>query len=88
MLKLYQCPYNKATKCNMSYPCLGCEQFDSSGETSKNIDWVKLRTKFFVQCTDQNSHYKHSSAVNMPKIILAPHDLFEWFKREICCFFI
>lgn len=25
--KLYQCPYNKACKCDMAEPCLGCEEF-------------------------------------------------------------
>ena len=24
-LPLYQCPYSKATKCNLADPCLGCE---------------------------------------------------------------
>ncbi len=24
---LYQCPYNKACKCDMTEPCLGCEDF-------------------------------------------------------------
>lgn len=27
MSKLYQCPYCKATKCDLKDPCLGCETF-------------------------------------------------------------
>lgn len=27
MSTLYQCPYSKATKCNLKDPCYGCEQF-------------------------------------------------------------
>jgi len=27
MSTLYPCPYNRAAKCNMEKPCLGCEDF-------------------------------------------------------------
>ena len=37
--------------------------------------WDKLREKFFKECTE--------SQVGLTKICVAPHDLFEFFKREI-----
>jgi hypothetical protein len=34
-----------------------------------------LRNKFFMDCTDMND--------GNPKVDIAPHDLFEWIKRNI-----
>lgn len=36
----------------------------------------KLRNKFFAECTDKD-------APGLPKVAMAPHDLFEWFKPYI-----
>lgn len=37
--KLYRCPYDAACKCDMTEPCLGCEDFKpeklSSGDNAK-----------------------------------------------------
>jgi len=35
MSKLYQCPYSKATLCDLTEPCLGCETF---GEFENKIN--------------------------------------------------
>ena len=43
-----------------------------------NIDWAALREKFFKECTSKDS----IDGVKV-KIDIAPHDLFEWFKKEI-----
>ena len=43
---------------------------------NKNIDWVILREMFFSDCTSKDCDGKL-------KVILAPHDLFEWFKNKI-----
>jgi len=42
----------------------------------------ELREKFFKECTDPvkyNGKHKQS-VVQIPRINMAPHDLFEWFK--------
>ena len=44
----------------------------------KHIDWVELRNNFFNECTTETPREESGKKVNM-----APHDLFEWFKREI-----
>ena len=43
-----------------------------------NIDWDELRKNFFTECTTETSREESGKKVN-----IAPHDLFEWFKREI-----
>ena len=48
------------------------------GGVSPRIDWVKLRNNFFNECTTETPREESGKKVNM-----APHDLFEWFKREI-----
>lgn len=35
------------------------------------IDWRKLREDFFNECVEEK------------RICIAPHDLFEWFKRKL-----
>jgi len=42
------------------------------------IKWNKLRTKYFKECV-----WHDSMDGNKIRIDYAPHDLFEWFKREI-----
>ena len=48
------------------------------GSVSKHIDWVELRNNFFNECTTETPREEYGKKVNM-----APHDLFEWFKRGI-----
>lgn len=45
----------------------------------EGIDWKELRKKFFAECTDNFE----KDNVKYPVINLAPHDLFEWFKKEL-----
>lgn len=45
---------------------------------SPRIDWVELRNNFFKECTTETPREESGKKVN-----IAPHDLFEWFKREI-----
>jgi len=40
------------------------------------IDWVILRELFFSDCTRKDSD-------GCVKVDLAPHDLFNWFKKQI-----
>lgn len=42
------------------------------------IDWKELRNNFFNECTTETPREESGKKVNM-----APHNLFEWFKREI-----
>jgi len=42
------------------------------------IDWKEMRNNFFNECTTETPREESGKKVNM-----APHDLFEWFKREI-----
>ncbi|MBE3139178.1 MAG: hypothetical protein IMZ53_01190 [Thermoplasmata archaeon] len=58
---------------NRSLPDL--EKFLS--EQSQGVDWVKLRDEYFNECVLTNR--LHSS------VCVAPHDLFEWFKRKLTC---
>lgn len=43
--------------------------------------WKELRKKYFDECT-----FKLSGEIKdilLPKVSMNPHDLFEWFKKEI-----
>jgi len=48
------------------------------GDVSPRIDWVELRNNFFNECTTETPREESGKKANM-----TPHDLFEWFKREI-----
>lgn len=43
-----------------------------------SVPWQELRKKFFKECTFANEY-----APGMKKVSVAPHDLFEWFKKNI-----
>ena len=45
---------------------------------SDKIKWTKLRKDFFRDCTDHRPNLKVLNKVN-----IAPHDLFEWFKKRV-----
>jgi hypothetical protein len=49
----------------------------------KNINWQKLRDKFFDECTDEIRCESTGTQTQMRKVNLSPHDLFEWFKHNI-----
>jgi len=53
-----------------------------TGSVSPRIDWVELRNNFFNECTNEctTETLREESGKN---VNIAPHDLFEWFKREI-----
>lgn len=53
------------------------QQTDVSGSLPQ-VDWKVLRQKYFSECVVKDT-------VDGPKLRIdyAPHDLFEWFKREI-----
>lgn len=42
------------------------------------INWTELRNAFFKECTTETPREESGKKVN-----IAPHDLFEWFKKEI-----
>jgi hypothetical protein len=48
----------------------------------KNINWKQLREKYFKECT-HNPMPISTNTDNPIKINMAPHDLFEWFKRNV-----
>lgn len=44
--RLYQCPYEKACKCSMDEPCLGCETWaEHYGEFKNSTHSAKQRLK-------------------------------------------
>lgn len=43
-------------------------------------DWAKLRENFFKECTEE---YETQRCVVGTRISLAPHDLFQWFLKNI-----
>lgn|SRR3990167_9731467 len=46
--------------------------------------WDILREKFFKQCTEPVEVGDHWTGIDiLKKVCVAPHDLFEFFKREI-----
>lgn len=49
-----------------------------AGVSPRIIDWKEMRNNFFNECTTETPREESGKKVNM-----APHDLFEWFKREI-----
>jgi hypothetical protein len=46
-------------------------------------NWKQLRDKFFKECTETYEAGKGLSVVRKVSYNIAPHDLFEWFKREL-----
>lgn len=45
-------------------------------KTMSKINWKRLRENYFNECVEQNAR-------GMKRVVIAPHDLFEWFKAEI-----
>jgi len=41
-----------------------------------------LRKKFFDECTDKKEDLYVQFKI--PKINMSPHDVFEWFKSNVC----
>lgn len=41
--KLYECPYNKAIKCDMTLPCRYCEDFKPLSHEQDNRQTRKIR---------------------------------------------
>ncbi len=39
----------------------------------------ELRDKFFKECTNKGN----TGHLQLPKVVMAPHDLFEWFKPDL-----
>ena len=50
---------------------------------NKNVDLIKLRSKFFDECTDKNTDVDRYHGNLYPKVNMTPHDLFEWIKKNI-----
>jgi hypothetical protein len=47
----------------------------------RDVDWDKLREKFFLDCVDTT--YVNKYTPSLRKVNYAPHDLFEWFKDNL-----
>ncbi len=48
---------------------------DDESKKERRTNWKLLREKYFNKCT-----YYHDG---LRKVLLSPHDLFEWFKKNI-----
>jgi len=68
MSKLYQCPYDKATTCDLNEPCFGCETFSefliAQGENSNVSDNVDEKEEFIKLCMCDNPEYKDGKCIN------------------------
>ena len=54
MSKLYQCPYEKACKCNLKSPCLECETFGeflNAQDESRNVSQNEQTKEVCVRCS-------------------------------------
>jgi len=54
----------------------GAKNIADRDSNSVKVNWIALRDKFFVDCTIDN-------LIGTKKISMAPHDLFEWFKKQL-----
>ena len=45
------------------------------------IDWHEMRKQFFDECVEQ--HWITKYAPSVKKVSIAPHDLFEWFRKKL-----
>lgn len=53
-------------------------------ESKNSIDFNKLRDEFFAECTHEKYNQDAQWDERFQKIVsLAPHDLFEWFKKKL-----
>lgn len=53
-------------------------------ESKNPIDLNKLREEFFAECTHEKYNQDAQWDERFQKIVsLAPHDLFEWFKKKL-----
>ena len=44
------------------------------------MDWIKLRDKFFKECTDASPNSGKNAGIR--PVNLNAHNLFEWFRKE------
>lgn len=44
--------------------------------------WEELRKKYFNECTNKDDNFVKESW-DLPVVNIAPHDLFEWIKKQI-----
>lgn len=66
-----------------SRDCGECLKLNIAAQGNKEgIDWTQLRIKFFAECTDQTDGLVGKMG-ELRKINIAPHNLFEWFKKNL-----
>lgn len=57
--KLYQCPYKRAAKCNMEYPCKDCEDFKPMSNDfaiySGKMSFLQFFLEALIYATDSNN---------------------------------
>ena len=51
-------------------------------ESKNPIDFNKLRDEFFAECVDKRAFCEIGESFDRV-VSLAPHDLFEWFKKKL-----
>ena len=51
-------------------------------ESQKEIDFNKLRDEFFDECVDKRAFCEIGESFDRV-VSLAPHDMFEWFKKKL-----
>lgn len=72
MSKLYQCPYCKATTCDLQDPCMGCETFSEflnaqreNSNVSNNIAHKELLIDFHDWCvTNVNLSHRNETTTD------------------------
>lgn len=49
----------------------------------KNVNWKKLREKFFQECTCIPSHSSTDTQITLKKFVVSPDDVFDWFRCNV-----
>jgi hypothetical protein len=57
--------------------------YSIEAEKSEGVNWNQLRDKFFKECTDIEQFDQRGGLAERRIINIAPHDLFEWFKKQL-----
>ncbi len=60
----------------------GAKWYAENIESKTPIDFNKLRDEFFDECVDKRAFCEIGESFDRV-VSLAPHDLFEWFKKKL-----
>jgi len=79
--KTYELRPEQIFKCMQEYADQSQEPKQREVSEAVDVDWDKLREKFFLDCVDTT--YVNKYTPSLRKVNYAPHDLFEWFKDNL-----